>query len=1650
MAKLDPEREAHKAWLGLVQPVGLVVSPPALVKAQVVLDKNVIDTQQALPVRRRAAGVGARRRRSGAARLPAVRYRGARVVRFGSGRRSGRASVPDALAVPLPDHGETLRPSYAAIDGMADGKVLLLVQVVERGLSLDRPPPEDARKSGMGWPASPQARFERLLRDTGVPAGLLLNGDELRLVYAPRGESSGHMGFPVAEMCAVRGRALLGAVHMLLSEYRVFGAPDRQRLLDLLVESRKYQNEVSNRLAEQVLSALWELLRGFQAADEAANGRVLHDLPRADPQQIYGGLLTVIMRLVFLLYAEDQGLMPDDPVYARNYAIGGLFERLREDAGRHPDTMDQRYGAYAWLLTTFRLIFDGAAHAGLRLPERHGQLFNPDEYAFLEGRPPGVLRVKGETFEAPRVSDGVIWRVLEGLLVLDGERLSYRALDVEQIGSVYESMMGFDVRTLPGRALAVRPKNVVFDVHALLAQPATKRAAWLKEQTECDLAAGGAQALKEARTAEDVVVALGRKVAPQTPRPLAPGALFLQPGEERRRSGSHYTPRELTEPIVRTTLRPVLEALGPKPTPDQILELKVCDPAMGSGAFLVEACRQLAAALVAAWEAHECTPKVPADEDALLHARRLVAQRCLYGVDKNRFAVNLAKLSLWLVTLARDHAFTFLDHALKHGDSLVGLTKAQLGAFHWSPPDNEYGPLFKGISADVIAVTGWRQKIQALGDGEYDQRSEAWKEAEDVVEEVRLIGDLCIAAYFGAEKDKDRETLRREYRAKVDAWKKGGHRTEIEGLVEELRGGERPVLPFHWEIEFPEVFGRSNPGFDAMVGNPPFLGGRRFSEVAGQTFLEWLNTTNEGSRGRADLVAYFFRRGFALVRLGGAFGLISTNSIRQSDTRITGLQWIREHNGWIFAARRRLRWPGTAAVVVSVVHIFRMPPKGPTFYLDGMPAEKITAYLFPFGPDGEPPPLQENSGKALAGINPNGKGFVLSRQARDELVTRDAACAQSIHVYVGGEEINSSADDSYDRYIIGVSASSEHDLHETSSTLHAHLYSTVRLQRQTAGETRLRTRWWEWSRPAKGLDEVRQGKSRLLAASRLSNHIAIRFISVDIVVADTATVFAFDQTSAFSILQSQGHEVWARFFGSSFKDDLRYIPDDCFETFPFPPNWQTDPRLPLCQRGVRQRSPRYLCSEGGDWTRNRAQAFPSPIRKILTRLCPCGVGPFRHPERRGAGGRSVPHRSEGHLLVGGAGRFLSPEEHLRRDQAEARQEALVHRGGEAAHPARSRGLHEARRHRSAAATRGHLQLPPGGVAQAARAPRQRRPRRAQARPQAEARCQGPAHRRAGEARGATRSEALARREAHRPPKKSVSHPGHQSGDRRRELMDAVEDLSDPQVPISQACSALGLSRATLYRQTQPAKPSAGFPRAPSPRRLSDAERQAVLDVLHTEEFVDQPPGEVHARLLSRGVYLASVRTMYRLLALFGETGERRAQRGPMKHANSSSSPPARPTTTSAPPSWSAQQRGPPHEDLQPLPRPQRARPRYPPPPRAPRRHGPRRPRRLRLDRHPHRLRLLPRLRDRRRDLGRQEEALPLPLARRHPRRGPRPPARPEPETPRGRARRRPPRQAHPRSSPRRSEGQGAPQAKEARPEVDPSPLQRQPVPLRQG
>ena len=843
--------------------------------------------------------------------------------------------------------------------------------------------------------------------------------------------------------------------------------------------------------------------------------------------------------------------------------------------------MDQRYGAYAWLLALFRLIFDGGGHAGLRLPTRHGQLFNPDEFPFLEGRPLGVGRVVGEKFEAPRVSDGCIYRVLDALLLLDGERLSYRALDVEQVGSVYEAMMGYAVERASGRCIAVRPKHVVVDMGALLEVDGAKRVKWLKDQADSDLTGASATALKTAATPEEVVAALGRRVSPRsldatgTPRLMAPGTLYLQPGEERRRTGSHYTPRELTEPIVRTTLRPVLEALGERPTPGQILDLKVCDPAMGSGAFLVEACRQLADCLVTAWDVHGAMPEMGPDEEPLLHARRLVAQQCLYGVDKNPFAVSLAKLSLWLVTLARDHAFTFIDHALKHGDSLVGLTREQITAFHWkTQASDQIDWIAEQTRQDIEEALRWRNTLQELHEGDYNQKKKAWWEAEDALADARRIGDLVVAAFFGASKDSAREELRGQYLGKVEAWRANAATRHDLQNIEPTSGGGRPVPPMHWEIEFPEVFGRENPGFDAMVGNPPFLGGRRISTVLGPQYLGWLLLLNPGAGNLCDLVGHFFRRAFGLIRLDGMSGLVGTKTIAEGDTRVGGLEWLVGAGATIFSANRRLKWPGRATVIVSVVQYRRGAFEGPR-YLDGQVAARISAFLLDGDADRAPRRLAGRNALFSKGCQIYGQGFLFDDgdtkatpvAALERIRREEPQSYARIHPYIGGSQVNSSPDLSVNRWAINVSDLDSKEALESFPALSAIIRSRVKPERDALPDRPsnrpLKRRWWAYQAHRPALERATRRMDRVLVGSQVTAHIAFVFQPTDRIFSQKLNVFLFQFYWEFAVMQSTVHIGFARRFTSTLGETINYSATDCFETFPFPESSQADPTCEL-------------------------------------------------------------------------------------------------------------------------------------------------------------------------------------------------------------------------------------------------------------------------------------------------------------------------------------------------------------------------------------------------------------------------------------------------------------------------------------------------------
>ena len=268
-----------------------------------------------------------------------------------------------------------------------------------------------------------------------------------------------------------------------------------------------------------------------------------------------------------------------------------------------------------------------------------------------------------------------------------------------------------------------------------------------------------------------------------------------------------------------------------------------------------------------------------------------------------------------------------------------------------------------------------------------------------------------IAAFFAADKAKAREKAR----ADAESWFSGrpARWDLLEASTARLREGENAIPPFHWAVEFPEVFRRENGGFDAIVGNPPFMGGRNISGSFGDAYLNWLHSSISGSGGQTDLVAYFFRRAFALLRSGGAAGLVATSTIAQGDTRRSGLSAILASGGSIYRAIKRRSWPGDASVRISIVHFVKHAEVG-KYFLNDLPVPMITSYLFHNGTSDEPRPLFESSGLAFKGQEPYGRGFQFSEneagtnplELAETLVTQNPSNLEIIHPYLGGSDTN--------------------------------------------------------------------------------------------------------------------------------------------------------------------------------------------------------------------------------------------------------------------------------------------------------------------------------------------------------------------------------------------------------------------------------------------------------------------------------------------------------------------------------------------------------------------------------------------------------------------------------------------------------------------
>jgi hypothetical protein len=1115
-------------------------------------------------------------------------------------------SLPVGLEASMAEMGETLRPEFALVgpagSDTAD-KAQLLISTYPAEQKLDRP------VVGKHWKATPATRMMELLHGAGVPLGLVTNGEHWMLVYAPRGETTGYASWYASLW--LDEPITLRAFRSLMGVRRFFGVADTETLLGMLKESAQDQQEVTDQLGYQVRKAVEVLVQSFDALDKDSGRNLLHGVAET---ALYEAALTIMMRLIFLFSAEERGLLHlGKPLYDDNYAVSTLQEQLQDIADRHgEEVLERGIDAWARLLATFRAVHGGIQHQDLLLQAYGGSLFDPDRYPFLEGRPAGTAW-RTTPAKLLAVNNRVVLHLLSSLQRLrikDGSggaaetrRISFRALGVEQIGHVYEGLLDHTGVRANEPVLGVKgtsskePVILLATLETLSAQGQDKLVEFLKEETGRSVSALR-KALQEDSLLDEhkLLIACDRdetlfaRLRPfagliredsfERPLVVLPGSVYVTVGSARRSTGTHYTPPSLTEPIVQYTLEPLVYE-GPaegwpreqwklKP-PSAILALKVCDMAMGSGAFLVQVCRYLAERLVEAWENEEklhpgevlITPEgkfsegspserlVPAEADERIAiARRVIADRCLYGVDINPMAVEMAKLSLWLLTLDAKRPFTFLDHAFKCGDSLLGLSSfKQLENFSLrSKVGKQIAFSTMNLWRHVEDAKKRREELEIMASDTPEQiaaKEALYADAEGAVATLKSAADVLVALEFKAigarTYDAERESTADQIMAH---WSQGP--AELDSYAEGEIDGRRTL---HWPLAFPEITERG--GFDAFVGNPPFLGGRNITSIHGKRYNDSLLEMFDSPGTSADLCSYFLKRSWQMLRHSGTAGFVTVETIASGKTWLNGLSSLCSEGGIIFRARTAVPWPGDPNREVAIVH-FTDVYRGKAF-LNEAEVTAITSSLRPVSTfDWAPKRLKTNLGIGFQGITVNGNGFILSASKASEVCLHEPRYKLVLSPYLTGVDLNRLIVPTPTQFVINFHGMSEEQAAQYP-LLYRHLTETIREQRiGVTSRKDVQEKWWSLQRVAPELEAAMAGKERVLARTRYGANHCLTFVLPSCLFSDGVLVFAFSEYRYFAILQSDIHFIWALEYGSPRAGGLRYKIKPCFESFPFP------------------------------------------------------------------------------------------------------------------------------------------------------------------------------------------------------------------------------------------------------------------------------------------------------------------------------------------------------------------------------------------------------------------------------------------------------------------------------------------------------------------
>jgi hypothetical protein len=561
-------------------------------------------------------------------------------------------------------------------------------------------------------------------------------------------------------------------------------------------------------------------------------------------------------------------------------------------------------------------------------------------------------------------------------------------------------------------------------------------------------------------------------------------------------------------------------------------------------------------------------------------------------VDLNPLAVELCKVALWLEAHNPGQPLNFLDHHIKCGNAIVGFVRQD--ELERGVPDEAFAvtladdkvvaatlrkrnkqeraqqnksllPLAPELQQKLDAILTRVREITALPEkdpAQIEQKRQQYQtfQRSNDAQLLEQIAAIPIAQFYIPKTEGTRQTLilDEEFRAFRQGRAPQG---EAKKTAWDISNKKRF---FHWFLHFPDIIERG--GFDCILGNPPYLGGQALSGTYGHSFCNYVKWEYEPT-GLSDLVVYFVRRIYSLLKPNGFTAFITTNSIKDGDVRKDGLEQVIAKGGAINFAVRGIKWPGRANLVVSLVSIHQGKWSG-KFVLDNKEVPVINAYFEDSEISGEPHDIPENANRIFQGSIFLGDGFLLSHEEAAHLRQLDSQNSEVVFPIINGQELNNQPDQKPGRSIINFRDWPMERAQEYEAPFRI-VEEKVKPFRAKQNRERNRDVWWIYAEHRPGLNRALQNLPRCFAAARTTKHLNFSASPTNRVFSDALYVFTTDRWDLYTVVQSTLHEVWARKYSGALKQDLRYSPSNCFETFPFPSDQWQIPNSALAEIGER-------------------------------------------------------------------------------------------------------------------------------------------------------------------------------------------------------------------------------------------------------------------------------------------------------------------------------------------------------------------------------------------------------------------------------------------------------------------------------------------------